>query len=268
MFQSKYYRRPPWNTHFLRIKALTILGVLVTFLLTFFFGLAALFVISVSIFFFFGLIAHLFVKSVLGRSNPEEVAMEKTWKFIHINATSNEVSWLGLFWPSSRSLSGSELRFPKWDFWHLYCLHIREVLSFTRLLDLSNHNKSSNEDVVYGSKVNDKSVVLGFQSRQQFAPCSPPFPSSSPFPRTTWPRSSLPFVWLTPIFVSSPPHFWKIILQFFIMDMVAFMQGGKGQIVSINISKYQLISVNINTIVEKKHTLNPEITLFRCASIS
>ena len=81
MFQSKYYRRPPWNTHFLRIKALTILGVLVTFLLTFFFGLAALFVISVSIFFFFGLIAHLFVKSVLGRSNPEEVAMEKTWKF-------------------------------------------------------------------------------------------------------------------------------------------------------------------------------------------
>ena len=22
-----------------------------------------------------------------------------------------------------------------------------------------------------------------------------------------------------------PPHFWKIILQFFIMDMVAFMQG-------------------------------------------
>ena len=33
-----------------------------------------------------------------------------------------------------------------------------------------------------------------------------------------------------------PPHFWKIILQFFIMDMVAFMQGGIGQIVSVNIS--------------------------------
>ena len=39
----------------------------------------------------------------------------------------------------------------------------------------------------------------------------------------------------------TPPHFWKIILQIFIMDMVAFMQGGIGQIVS----------VNINTIVEK-----------------
>ena len=34
-------------------------------------------------------------------------------------------------------------------------------------------------------------------------------------------------------------------------DMVAFVQGGMGQIVS----------VNINTIVEKKYTLNPEITL-------
>ena len=33
--------------------------------------------------------------------------------------------------------------------------------------------------------------------------------------------------------------------------MAAFMQGGIGQIVSINISKYQLISVNVNTIVEK-----------------
>ena len=44
------------------------------------------------------------------------------------------------------------------------------------------------------------------------------------------------------------------------MDMVAFMQGRIGQIVSVNISKYQLILVNINTIVEK-HTLNPEITL-------
>ena len=45
-----------------------------------------------------------------------------------------------------------------------------------------------------------------------------------------------------------PPHFWKILLQFFIMDMAAFMQGGIGQIVS----------VNINTIVEKKY---PKITL-------
>ena len=151
-----------------------------------------------------------------------------------------------MFWPSSRSLPGSELKFPKWDFCHLYFLHIREVLSFTRLLDLSNHNKSSNEDVVYGSKVNDKSVVLGFQSRRQFAPCSPPFPSSSPSPRTTWPRSTLPFVWLTPIFVSSPPHFGKLYCNFFIMDMVAFMQGGIGQIVSVNIRKYQLISANIS----------------------
>ena len=33
-----------------------------------------------------------------------------------------------------------------------------------------------------------------------------------------------------------PPHFLKIILQFFIMDMVAFIQGGIGQIVSVNIS--------------------------------
>ena len=37
-----------------------------------------------------------------------------------------------------------------------------------------------------------------------------------------------------------PPHFWKIILPIFVMDMVAFMQGG---------------------IENKKHTLNPEITL-------
>ena len=35
------------------------------------------------------------------------------------------------------------------------------------------------------------------------------------------------------------------------MDMVAFVQVGIGQIVS----------VNMNTIVEKKHTLNPKITL-------
>ena len=38
-----------------------------------------------------------------------------------------------------------------------------------------------------------------------------------------------------------PPHFWKIILQFFIMDIwimdiYAFMQGGIGQIVSGTIS--------------------------------
>ena len=39
------------------------------------------------------------------------------------------------------------------------------------------------------------------------------------------------------------PHFWKIILQIFIMNMVAFMQGGIGHIVS----------VNINTIVEKTY---------------
>ena len=32
-------------------------------------------------------------------------------------------------------------------------------------------------------------------------------------------------------------HFWKIILIFFIMDMVAFMQGGIGQIVSVDISQ-------------------------------
>ena len=43
-----------------------------------------------------------------------------------------------------------------------------------------------------------------------------------------WKNSKQP---LTP-----PPHFWKIILQFFIMDMVAFMQGGIGQIGSVNIS--------------------------------
>ena len=41
------------------------------------------------------------------------------------------------------------------------------------------------------------------------------------------------------------------------MDMVAFMQGGIGQIVSINISQYQLTSIQLL----KKHTLNPEITL-------
>ena len=57
-----------------------------------------------------------------------------------------------------------------------------------------------------------------------------------------WKNSKRP---LTP----PPPHFWKIMLQFFIMDMVAFMQGGIGQIVSVN----QLISVNINTIVEKTY---------------
>ena len=33
-----------------------------------------------------------------------------------------------------------------------------------------------------------------------------------------------------------PPHFWKIILQIFIMNMVAFMQGGIGQKISVNIS--------------------------------
>ena len=33
-----------------------------------------------------------------------------------------------------------------------------------------------------------------------------------------------------------PPHFWKTILQIFYMDMVAFMQGGIGQIVSVNIN--------------------------------
>ena len=36
------------------------------------------------------------------------------------------------------------------------------------------------------------------------------------------------------------------------MDMVAFMLGGIGHIVSVNISKYLLISVNINTFVEEK----------------
>ena len=41
--------------------------------------------------------------------------------------------------------------------------------------------------------------------------------------------------------------------------MVAFMLGGIGHIVSVNISKYLLISVNINTFVGKKN-LNPEIT--------
>ena len=47
--------------------------------------------------------------------------------------------------------------------------------------------------------------------------------------------------------LTPPPHFWKIILQIFIMNMVAFMQGGIGHIVS----------VNINTIVEK-HRKNCE----------
>ena len=37
------------------------------------------------------------------------------------------------------------------------------------------------------------------------------------------------------------------------MDMAAFMQGGIGQIVLVNISKYQLTSVNINTIGEKTY---------------
>ena len=37
-------------------------------------------------------------------------------------------------------------------------------------------------------------------------------------------------------FNPTPPHFWKIILQFFIMNMVTFMQGGIGQIISVNIS--------------------------------
>ena len=41
-------------------------------------------------------------------------------------------------------------------------------------------------------------------------------------------------------FAPPPPYFWKIIVQFFfIMDMVAFMQGGIGQIISVNISRYQ-----------------------------
>ena len=52
-----------------------------------------------------------------------------------------------------------------------------------------------------------------------------------------WKNSKRP---LTP-----PPHFWKIILQFFIMDMVAFMQGDIGQIVSVNINSYQLISIQL-----------------------
>ena len=49
-----------------------------------------------------------------------------------------------------------------------------------------------------------------------------------------WKNSKQP---LTPF-----PHFWKILLQtFFIMDMVAFMLESIGQIVSVNISKYQYI---------------------------
>ena len=38
-----------------------------------------------------------------------------------------------------------------------------------------------------------------------------------------------------------PPTFRKIMLQFFLMDVVAFMQEGIGQ----------TVSVNINTIVQK-----------------
>ena len=56
-------------------------------------------------------------------------------------------------------------------------------------------------------------------------------------------------------------NFGKLYCKFLIMDMVAFMQGGIGQIVSVNISWYHLLSVNINIIVEKKHTLNPEVIL-------
>ena len=42
-----------------------------------------------------------------------------------------------------------------------------------------------------------------------------------------------------------PPSFLEnYIAIFFIMDMVAFMQGGIGQVVSVNISWYQLISVD------------------------
>ena len=48
-------------------------------------------------------------------------------------------------------------------------------------------------------------------------------------------------VWLPP-----PLIFGKLYCKFFIMDMVAFMQGRIGQIVSGNTSKYQFISVNIN----------------------
>ena len=36
--------------------------------------------------------------------------------------------------------------------------------------------------------------------------------------------------------LTPPPHFWKIMLHFFLMDMVAFMQGGIGQIVAVNMS--------------------------------
>ena len=37
----------------------------------------------------------------------------------------------------------------------------------------------------------------------------------------------------------SPLIFGKLYCIFFIMDMVAFMEGGIGQIVSVNISSYQ-----------------------------
>ena len=41
-------------------------------------------------------------------------------------------------------------------------------------------------------------------------------------------------------------NFGKLYCNFFIMDMVAFMQGGIGQIVSVNINQCQLISVYFN----------------------
>ena len=58
---------------------------------------------------------------------------------------------------------------------------------------------------------------------------------------TTWPKGRIPLpnwmnFWKSSQPLPPPPHFWKIILQFFIMDIVAFMQGGIGQIVSVNIS--------------------------------
>ena len=53
-----------------------------------------------------------------------------------------------------------------------------------------------------------------------------------------------------------PLIFGKLYWKSFITDMVAFMQGGIGQIVPANISQYHFISIQWL----KKHSLNPEIT--------
>ena len=70
-------------------------------------------------------------------------------------------------------------------------------------------------------------------------------------------QSLLSDVW----FVS---HCLANLCRFFIMDMVAFLQGGKGHTVSVNINWYQLISIQLL----KKHTLTLKLLFFLSISCS